>query len=138
MHSFVVKLQDGKIEEKKSQSIRNLLTRIGNAVLEITIDEYKEKRSNPQNRYYWKVLVGGIKQMLNDMGNEFTQDEVHEYIKRYICPDICEYTKEVGGETIMLYSTKHLTTEQHSQLAERVRGFAARQGVSLGMPGEEV
>ncbi len=43
-----------------------------NGRLKITIEEYKEKRSNPQNRYYWGVIVDILGKSLG-----YTKNEIH-------------------------------------------------------------
>ena len=141
MQQFIAKIEGGKLPRFVSEAVRSLFEKKGEGIIKITVEDYKPGRSNSQNAYYWAVLVGGIKGHLNSHGNSVTADHVHEFIKRKICPHLCEYRQEIildGGEieTITAYSTKHLTTEQHSQMAEEVRAWAAGQGLQLLMPNE--
>ena len=141
MREFIAKVEGGKLPRFVSEAVRSLLEKKGEGIVKVTIEDYKPGRSNSQNSYYWKVLVGGLKKAQGELGNPVDAETMHEYIKRKICPDLCEYRKDIfleDGEidTITAYSTKHLTTEQHSQMAERVRMWAAKRGVQLLMPNE--
>lgn len=41
-----------------------------------------KKRTNPQNRYYWGVVVWEIRNKLEQLGNDFSAEQVHEYLKQ--------------------------------------------------------
>lgn len=141
MREFIATLESGKLPRFVSEAVGECLKKLETGLVKITVERYTPGRSNQQNRYYWKVLVGRLTKHLNDMGNTVTKDHMHEYLKRNVCPDLCEFEKEIilaDGviETIKGYSTKHLTTAQHSQMAERVRAWAAGQGIQLPLPNE--
>lgn len=143
MRVFIAQLEKGALPRFVSVAVRNLFAELYEGKVKITVERYTPSRSNNQNSYYWKVLVNGVKKHLNRMGNELSEKDVHEYIKRRVCPDLCEYTKEVilpDGEIdeVTAYSTKHLTTDQFSQLGERVRQWAAANGLQLQLPHEQI
>lgn len=141
MREFIAQLESGKLPRFVSEAVGDSLKKLESGLVKITVERYVPRRSNQQNKYAWKVLVGRLTDYLNDMGNEVTKELVHEYIKRNVVPDLCKYEKEIilaDGviETVTGYSTKHLTTAQHSQMAERVRAWAAGQGIQLPLPNE--
>lgn len=138
MQYFVAKVEGGKLPRFVSEAVRSLLEKKIEGLVKITIEDYKPGRSNSQNSYYWKVLVGGIKDHLSYIGEPASADAIHEYIKQRICPDLCEISDKIDGQKITRYSTKGLTTEQHSQLAERVRAWAAERGLQLQLPSEQI
>jgi hypothetical protein len=47
----------------------------------INIEELKEKRSNPQLRYYW-AIISVIQESLNEQGNNLSQEETSNEMKR--------------------------------------------------------
>lgn len=47
----------------------------------IDIEVRTGKRSNPQNAYYWGVVIMMVQAALNEYGNEFTRQETHEFLK---------------------------------------------------------
>lgn len=81
-------------------------------------------RSLPQNKFYWSVVVDLIKQGLNDLGNEFSKEEVHEFLKAKF--NTTELVNEDTGEIIQVpRSTATLTTIQFSEYIEKIQRFAA-------------
>lgn len=41
----------------------------------------RAKRSNPQNRYYWGVVVHCVRMGLLDLGHDMNAEEVHAFLK---------------------------------------------------------
>lgn len=100
---------------------------------EVSVELKKLKmRSNPQNRYYWGVLVYLIRERLNDLGyvkedlhkeslpSALTRDDVHLYLrenfnrKDIVNPD----TGEVLGSSSS--STTSLSTDEFSAYVETI------------------
>ncbi len=81
--------------------------------LKITIEEYKEKRSNPQNRYYWGVIV-------KILGNHFgyTQKETHSAIGQEFL------LVERDGKPPFVRSTSDLDTQEFVEFNEQVKIWA--------------
>jgi len=48
----------------------------------VTIEKAKKKRSNPQNAYYWGVLIGlTIEGIKNEWGEIWGIEKTHEFLK---------------------------------------------------------
>ena len=47
----------------------------------VTIKIKRQKRSNPQNAYYWGVVIPAVTNGINYLGNSFEEDETHEFLK---------------------------------------------------------
>ena len=142
MKEVITKVEGGKLQGHVSEAIRSWLGKFGNGLIKITIEEYKPGRSNQQNRYYWKVLVGGIKQYMADAGSPVSAEAIHHYIKQELCPDLCEKQEEavIFGKKYSYNNatTTNMSTEDFNQLCERVRGWAAEQGLQLPLPHEQI
>lgn len=86
--------------------------------VKITIETDINKRSSPQNRYYWGVIVPLVKSALNDLGNDINTDDTHEFLKSKFNPknvifqdtgETFEYgasTTEMDIEDFMIYIDK--------------------------------
>lgn len=48
----------------------------------IKIMRRSAKRSQPQNRYYWGVVVHSIRMGLLNLGHDLNKDEVHAFLKQ--------------------------------------------------------
>ena len=47
----------------------------------ITVKQYRRKRSDIQNSYYWPCFVDPFGQFLRDQGETITNDDAHEMLK---------------------------------------------------------
>lgn len=103
--------------------------------IEVTIRRKRKHRSDPQNRYYWGVVVEMIRAGMKDMGDELTPDQVHEFLKwRFLR---AQRIDETTGEILYEYagSTTKLGTIQFSEYVEKCCQFAAEMlGVSIPLP----
>jgi hypothetical protein len=83
----------------------------------------KGQRSNPQNRYYWGIVITEIKLRLRELGNDFDSETVHEFLKqkfngeKIIIPGTGEII-EVGQ------TTTELNKEEFSIYLEQVIRWA--------------
>jgi hypothetical protein len=82
------------------------------------------KRSNPQNRYYFGVVLKEITLRLRDLGHVWVQDEdVHELMKLKFN---YEHIVGEGGEVMELpKSTSTLTKTQFAEYVEKIRMWAS-------------
>ena len=87
-----------------------------------------KKRTNPQNRYYRGVVVEMITIAINELGNDFDNETVHEYLKSLFLKKTKEIiNKESGEVTIIEYiqSTTKLTTIEFESYIESCKRYAA-------------
>jgi hypothetical protein len=97
---------------------------------QIELKEYRDNRSNRQNRYYWGVVL----KVLSDYTG-FTQDEMHEELKKRFL----SYFKVLptGEEVKLTQRTANLNTEEFERYLEKVRMFAAQElDVVIPLPNE--
>lgn len=94
----------------------------------LTFAQPTKGRSNPQNRYYWGVVVEMI---ASETGH--TTEEIHEYLKGLLLP---RRFLTVGKTEVQLTkSTTTLSTQDMEEYLERARAFAATElGLSIPLP----
>jgi len=83
-------------------------------------------RTTPQNNYYWGcVLIHVTKGLNNQWGEQLTDDEVHEILRKKFLstPIVNKETGEVVGERTR--STASLNKEEFSHYLEQIFKFAA-------------
>jgi hypothetical protein len=88
--------------------------------------EKKDKRSNPQNAYYWSVCVSMVLEGLRDAGYDVkTKDHAHEIIKHLFLEE--DIVNESTGEklTTITKSTTDLNKEQFNEFLERLWRWSA-------------
>lgn len=103
--------------------------------IEVTIQRKKKHRSDPQNRYYWGVVVEMIRAGMKDMGDAVTVEQVHEFLKwRFLR---VQKVDENTGEVLYEYagSTRKLGTIAFSEYVENCCKFAGEYlGVEIPLP----
>lgn len=100
--------------------------------IEVTIQRKRTHRSDPQNRYYWGIVVEMIRGGMKDMGEHVTPEQVHEFLKfRFLKKQkIDEHTGELIWE--IAGSTAALTKSEFAEYIELCCQFAADfLGVSI-------
>ena len=107
------------------------LVKFAGCSVEITVRK-KNRRSNPQNRYYHGVVVKEIEIRMKELGNDVDSDLVHEFLKdRFLqSPLIGE-----GGEVIgsLPGSTAKLNKDEFGSYIDKIILFAA-ETLSIQIP----
>lgn len=105
----------------------------------LTAEEFKDKRSNPQNRYYHGVVIDLIRRSLKDLGwdpKACSAEAVHEMLKREFLT-VDEHVKD-GVFLKRTKSTTELDTLQFGEYLELCKQFAAENlGLNIPDPGEQ-
>lgn len=105
----------------------------------LTVEEWKDKRSNQANRYYWGVVIELIGQGLKDAGwepRECIPDAVHETMRmRFLTTE-----KAIGDEVMTrIRSTTELDKEEFGAYLEHCIRFAAEYlNVVIPEPGTQL
>jgi len=105
----------------------------------VTIEKAKKKRSNPQNAYYWGVLIGlTIEGIKNEWGEIWGIEKTHEFLKGKFL--FFERVNEITGEIVKTpkSTTENTTTEQENYHTE-IRMFLKEWfNVDAPLPNEEI
>lgn len=134
---FVIRLDEqGKFPDSLKSALQDIFARFPGKQLKLVISLYRRRRSNPQNAFYFGVVVPLVRQMFIDAGNQITPEETHYYIKKEIWRHI-KKIKLPNGETkeVVDTSTK-LTTSEWEDNLEKTRVWAAEFGLELPYPNE--
>jgi hypothetical protein len=96
----------------------------------------KGKRSNEQNRYYWGVVVKEIYFRLKELGNDVTEDMVHDYLKTRF--NKVNVSTQYGEALEMPQSTTELNKEEFNNYLEMIKMWAADTlEINIPDPGEQ-
>lgn len=97
----------------------------------ILIKKHRLKRSNPENRYYWGVV---IKILCSEFG--YFQEEMHELLKRLFLG--YEKANRITGEIERFCkSTKELSTQEAEDFYEKIRVWALTEySIYIPLPNE--
>lgn len=125
MSVFTIRQQSDK--DKATTWIRNLDPDIE---WDVVVRRHKRKRSNPQNRYYWGVV---IKILADETGN--SANDLHDYLLGE-CFGWVEYQVMDKTRVRPARGTSDMTTEQFEAYCEWCRAFGAQQGYYIPHPNE--
>lgn len=105
----------------------------------VTIEKAKKKRSNPQNAYYWGILIGiTLEAIKNEWGEIWTKEMCHEFYKTKFL--YYEKVNESTSEIIKVpkSTTENTTTEQENYHSE-IRMFLKEWfNVDAPLPNEDL
>lgn len=103
----------------------------------ITIDRCRKTRSNPQNAYYWGVVLPIIKQAYLDTGWRKNIEDIHAELRVMFSRK--EVANELTGEIATLpCSTTELSTSQFMEYLAEIGQWAAEElGCYIPEPNEQ-
>jgi hypothetical protein len=118
-------------KEAEKKRLYNILKKLKPVKYVLDIKQFRKKRSNRQNRYYWGVIIDILSKETG-----FFPDEMHELLKRKFLP--VEKTIKQTGETVIVGSTTtELDTFEGEQYFEQIRIWALTElDILIPMPGE--
>lgn len=89
----------------------------------VTLEKPVKKRSNPQNAYYWAVLLPILQQCIKDnWGEVWTKEKAHDFCKMQF--NFIERVNESTGEIVRVpKSTTENTTIAQEELHSEIRNF---------------
>lgn len=127
------KVHEGWMPPLVERQLRGVLSQIDDA--EIVARKRKSKRSNEQNRYA-HLLFSTLKDGLNALGNNFTQEQCKELMKaKFLLVDV--YNNESGehlGQRVR--GTSELTVEEMYEFTTKIIVWASELGIILPIPDE--
>lgn len=114
------RIENGKMKRNRKLMIEGLKIFEGKEI-EITIARKYPKRSIPENKYYWSVVVEYWRELIKEeWGDHLSSNEVHEMLK-----NTCNYKTQViesTGEEIKIgQSTASLKTIEFEEYLEKCR-----------------
>lgn len=120
MNEFFIHIKQGVASRKKiEQYEKGLPDGVYRYIIEKT-----NKRSTPQNRYYFGIVVPMIRAGFIDLGHELTKDETHEFLKARF--NSKQVVNEDTGEAIEIpQSTTRLSKTDFMEYIEKIQRFAA-------------
>lgn len=123
---------DGRLQIKEPATWRALLARLAKRKrrgVTVVLSPERRQRTNQQNRWYWGVVVPALSEW-----SGYERDEMHELLGRMFLA--IERALPNGAVIASRRSTADLSTEEFSEYCERVRRFAAENGLYIPGPNE--
>ncbi len=116
--------ENGKLQVYAPDELRRYINAHRGEVVVLSIKLKKQKRSTPQNDYYWGVVVDKIRRRFNELG-EYSFDDTltHEFLKKEFNGK--EVNLKNGNYVVVPESTTELSTIEFMIYLEKIKEFAA-------------
>jgi len=129
--------ESGTMKLFNRAALTDWLNKHPNKQVVLTIKVNHKRRSNPQNGYYWAVVVQMVMDAMNAYGNDFTPDEIHETLKAKF--NFREVETMPDNFTEVPVSTARLNTVEFSQYIEKIQRYAAVMlNINIPSPNEQM
>ena len=122
-----------------SKGVRKIADAFKTKDVVITFELRKKKRSNPQNRYYWGVIVPMASILISDCyGEIIDNNEAHCFLKEKFCKKevVNKITSEIEMITISTSSLSTLEFDAYTNLC--VSYIKDMFNVDVPAPGEQI
>jgi hypothetical protein len=114
----IAKVVDNKLHFADKERLNQDVTRYNDKTVEVTVKEYKPKRSNQLNQYYWGVVV----KIISDYTG-YTKEETHELLKQTFLKKKILINDEWYDTT---ESTTKMNNKEMLEFIEDVKQWAAQ------------
>jgi len=131
------KVESGKLTKNK-RLIADAIANFEGKEISLTIKKKQSNRSNPQNSYYWGVVIAVIKSGLYDATGEImTSDQIHyELLLPKFAPDREIVNKETGEVFTQKITSSAMTKNEFSVYIEAISKFAS-EFLNVQIPSSE-
>ena len=128
----------GNLKRNRNLIIDAIKSFEGNDIL-ITFEKPKKKRSNPQNAFYYGVIIPIVQNCLREAGHIMTNESTHDLIKLKFLKEIILTNEETGEIVERVKSTTELSTSQFMDFVAEINIFTNEYfGVVIPSPNENL
>lgn len=138
MIEYFGKVNDGVLKISKRLDFDNDVKQFEGYSVVIKVERYKATRSQQQNRYYWGVVVGLIRERLKELGHDVSISDTHEFLKgRFNGKELIDMN---GGEVLKVgQSTSALNKSEFGQYIDKIVQFSAESlDLIIPQPNEQL
>jgi hypothetical protein len=136
--TIISDVQGGNLKRNRNLIIDAIRSYEGKSV-SITFEKPKKKRSNPQNAFYYGVIIPIVQNCLRDAGHIITNEGAHDLIKLKFLKEVILTNEDTGEVVERVKSTTELSTSQFMDFVAEIRIFTLEYfGVNIPEPNENL
>tara|TARA_R100000231_G_scaffold82771_1_gene63223 strand:+ start:199 stop:642 length:444 start_codon:yes stop_codon:yes gene_type:complete len=133
-------VKNGSLQILKNDYIKPILQSMENKELVVVLNEYHQKRTTQQNRWYWGVVIPTIIQFVKEESSrEYEKEDIHDYnVTELLRPRI--HTRDVLDRQVITYEVKRvsaMTTKEFADFVERLQQHWAERGLVIPDPDQK-
>lgn len=123
-HVIQSTVKDGNLTRNRNQ-LKDIIKSFEGQNVVISIEKVKKKRSNPQNAYYYGVIIPIMRNALKDAGYIMTNESVHDMLKLRFLKETILLNEDTGECIERIKSTTELSTSGMMDYFAEITVFAA-------------
>lgn len=116
---------NGRIVLEAPVQFAALRNKLNGQRVDVILKKHKDKRSNPQNRFYWGCVVALLAEHCG-----YESEEMHDALKQKFL------AAHTDSALPTVRSSAKLNTAEFSEYVEQCRRMAAEMGIYIPDPGE--
>lgn len=139
---YHAKVEDGEIRITKRFK-KEVVDAFNDKSIKITVERNRVKRSQPQNAYYWSVVLPYVRDGFIDVGNVLQRNGesimlVHELMKEKFIGNGKEIADKHGQVHKLKSTTTALTKDEFSEYIDNIKQWSAEYlNISIPDPGQD-
>jgi len=137
---YSTSVKDGQLIIPKSM-LREVPQLYGDKPIKITVERNKVRRSNPQNAYYWGVILPHVRDGFIDIGNVIPRTSegvqmIHELMREKFIDNGLAIADNHGQVHTLRNSTTRLTKDEFSYYIKQIKEWSA-EFLNITIPEDE-
>lgn len=133
-----IQIPEGVIPNHVMDDVRDILAQFQGKTIELTFEIKRKKRSNPQNAFWWGVVIPMVKNGIEEHGTKLTAEQTHDLLKQKFLAYQIPIDQDGNTETIFK-NTSGLDTFEFNQLIEQTQRWSAEWlGIIIPDPNEQL
>lgn len=132
-------VENGALQIYHRKVFDAMLERFNGKEVRLQVTKKRKNRSNPQNKYYWGVVIPIIQNgLFETQGEWINANETHEFLKTNF--NYKELVNESTGEVLKLaQTTTTKTTVEFEEYLDKCRAFALEfLNIEIPLPNEQI
>lgn len=137
-YEITTSVENGVLKRSRNL-IQDAIKSFEGKTVTITIEKAKKKRSNPQNSFYWGIVLPIMQKALKDTGHLMSNNDVHELLKLRFLKEAIMVNEETGEVIERVKSTTELTTSGFMDYLSEIQRFSNEYfGIVIPEPNDSI
>lgn len=137
-YEITTSVENGVLKRNRNL-IQDAIKSFEGKTVTITIEKAKKKRSNPQNSFYWGIVLPIMQKALKDTGHLMSNNDVHELLKLRFLKEAIMVNEETGEVIERVKSTTELTTSGFMDYLSEIQRFSNEYfGIVIPEPNDSI
>lgn len=132
-------VKEGRLPHAMREAIRLLMRSLEGKYITVEVKVRKKRTSVKQHAFYRSCVLPLVTAYMVGEGNEMSEEEVHEFLKRDVGKLVKRVKSPLNGEYVYITrSMAEVTSAETEQFIEQIRATFAQFGLNVPRPNEHL